>query len=486
MEDERLLQLPADADLRDVAEDWYRSAKSRQVQIPPGDRQRFEAKHLRTEVEALKKDLRGDISEIRCPEAWDLAGLFAEFAVKLCLAGARANPPASFRHPDRHVAFLKVWLPMWVEEEALKEWVATAPPGVRELLSNPKSLRKFRIGLDEAVGKALNRERQSNPFWDAALDKQIRAKVLRLQAASLEWTENPAGTGFDEHIPVTLMAALDAHAEAYLSKVVGDDLIPLYTHYLRGVGSALIRNAVDRSVLQDPFSDEWLRRMAEPSGPFLGRKHSLTPEQQEGELSQTVETLRPELAKDAARWRAWRTEILIRIETQFEARYRHWEAGAIQTLYPAPSETPGSTPATQAPADDDATAGVAPRPPERPMKPANWEDIELRFVGDHDVEIEIAGKVQKVNYKELPGFEDRRTGKPSLLWTTLRVFATLPDSTMPNARTSAEWTANQKRIERTSKALREYFKLTGDPFPYETATGYRSRITFKPAPDKSH
>jgi hypothetical protein len=120
-----------------------------------------------------------------------------------------------------------------------------------------------------------------------------------------------------------------------------------------------------------------------------------------------------------------------------------------------------------------------------PKKTLEWEDIEFSFIGDHDAEARIADtRARKVNYKEIAGFEDRRTGKPSQLWAVLRVFGSLPDGTMPDdARNGKEWEAIRKKIERTSKALRKHFGMTGDPLPYIRGTGYRARIKIRPAPD---
>lgn len=122
-----------------------------------------------------------------------------------------------------------------------------------------------------------------------------------------------------------------------------------------------------------------------------------------------------------------------------------------------------------------------------PTKPLEWEDIELSFIGDHDAEIRIAGtQARRVNYKQIGGFEDRRTGKPTQQWAMLRVFGTLPNGTMPDdARAGEEWEAIRKKIERTSKALRNHFGMTGDPFPYIRGTGYHARIKIRIEPDLS-
>jgi len=114
---------------------------------------------------------------------------------------------------------------------------------------------------------------------------------------------------------------------------------------------------------------------------------------------------------------------------------------------------------------------------EEMMRPENWEDIELCFVNDHEVVFRVGDGVQKLHYKAIEGFEDRRTGKPSQLWAMVRIFGTFPDGTMPDdARHGKEWLAIKKKIERASQALRKHFRMTGDPFPYISNVGYRSRI----------
>lgn len=143
-----------------------------------------------------------------------------------------------------------------------------------------------------------------------------------------------------------------------------------------------------------------------------------------------------------------------------EEALRYWQNEAfVRTSSNRPATPPGAR-------------GVLPRP-------QRWEDIEMCFFGDHDVEVRIGGASQQLNYKAVAGFEDRRTGNPSQQWTMLRAFAVLPGGVMPNAYTSKAWHATQKKIERASKALRKHFGLSDDPIPYDTGTGYRCRIKFK-------
>jgi hypothetical protein len=43
--------------------------------------------------------------------------------------------------------------------------------------------------------------------------------------------------------------------------------------------------------------------------------------------------------EDARRWHEWRNQIVNRIETRFEARYRHWQAEALERVLPAAKVT---------------------------------------------------------------------------------------------------------------------------------------------------
>jgi hypothetical protein len=171
-----------------------------------------------------------------------------------------------------------------------------------------------------------------NLFSDPEINRQIEASILRLQAKSLEWDENPDGRSFDDFIVETLVKGLDAHAEAYLCKVDREDLIGRYGDYLRKVGAAQVRNAEQRSHLKDPYSEDRLRKMAENTGSIICRRHELTPEQYEAEVRAEVERCRSYSMPEAKKWHEWYCQILNRIETRFEARYRHWAAEAIERV----------------------------------------------------------------------------------------------------------------------------------------------------------
>ena len=173
-----------------------------------------------------------------------------------------------------------------------------------------------------------------NPFSDREVNREIAAKILRLQAASFEWDDNPDGRSLDDFLVETLVESLNAHAGSYLHKVCSEDLISQYGEYMRGVGSALIRNAKERGHLSDPYSEGRLRELAENSGRLMNRILSLNPEERESEIQNEIERLRAELMPEALEWRRWRSQILSRIETRFGARYLHWTAEAIVARKP--------------------------------------------------------------------------------------------------------------------------------------------------------
>src|SRR5260370_41018802 len=167
------------------------------------------------------------------------------------------------------------------------------------------------------------------PFHHPSIQARIAADVLRIQSGLLEWSVEPTEGDLDSRIVTTLVDTRDAHARAYLDQVDCDSLIPEYTNALRLVGAALIQNAEKRSFLADPYSDDRLRRKTEARAEYTHRRHSLTLEDQEADIRAAVEKIRCDVMKEAVAWRRWRNKLLSRIETRFQARYRHWRSEAM-------------------------------------------------------------------------------------------------------------------------------------------------------------
>jgi hypothetical protein len=179
----------------------------------------------------------------------------------------------------------------------------------------------------------------NTPFSDPDINSQIKVKVLRLQAASLEWWDNPGGANHQDHVVETSVKCLDAHAQAYLCKVDRQQLIDEYRDYVHGVAGALIRNVEHELDLRDPASDHRLRKMAVNSGPFISRISSMTPEAAELEIRNEIERLRFEVRAEAGEWADWKNELLLRLEIRFEARFQYWVAEAIERVRSHPEAT---------------------------------------------------------------------------------------------------------------------------------------------------
>jgi hypothetical protein len=169
-----------------------------------------------------------------------------------------------------------------------------------------------------------------SPFSNPEIVARIAADVARIQSDWLDWNAEPTTCDFDTKIVETLVKALDAHARGYLEAIDGTSQLPEYHKLLRRVGSAQLENAKQRSFLSDPYSEDRLRQIAETTWHIVRRRHELTSERYEAEIRAEVERCRSKLMPEALKWLEWKTQLLIRIETRFEARYRHWAAEAIE------------------------------------------------------------------------------------------------------------------------------------------------------------
>jgi hypothetical protein len=128
------------------------------------------------------------------------------------------------------------------------------------------------------------------------------------------------------------------------------------------------------------------------------------------------------------------------------------------------------------------------------VKLAAWNELKIRFLSDHRVEIKTNLVNLTMNYAEM-GFEDKRngsmsaaryqfvTGKPTKAWTTLQALArnngVLPGTGgAPSSRRPIE-----KRVQELRKNLRLLFACPGDPIPLVKGTGYTThfKIYWSPA-----
>jgi hypothetical protein len=173
----------------------------------------------------------------------------------------------------------------------------------------------------------------NSPFDNPTILARITADVSRIQSSWLEWNAEPTTDDFDAKIGETLVDTLDAHARAYLEAVDGNSRLPEYQDPLRRVGSALIKYSEEQSFLSDPYSEDRLREIAENSGNFMSQIPFLTSAERESAVQKEVECIRSEFMPQAMKSLEWRSQLRFRIETRFEARYRHWTAEAIERAF---------------------------------------------------------------------------------------------------------------------------------------------------------
>jgi hypothetical protein len=105
----------------------------------------------------------------------------------------------------------------------------------------------------------------------------------------------------------------------------------------------------------------------------------------------------------------------------------------------------------------------------------DWENINISFLSDERVQVEVDRQVETRNYVEM-GFEDKRSGKPNQAWGLLRALA-VAGGVIPNAaRNSKDFIAMMKRIERMRETLRRHFGISSDPIPLDANQGYCCRF----------
>jgi hypothetical protein len=153
----------------------------------------------------------------------------------------------------------------------------------------------------------------------------------------------------------------------------------------------------------------------------------------------------------------------------FVAKTAAWQARLLEASTPA--SNPAGPPKAQ-------TGTQVSRSTAEPLTPVpvgtRWEDIEISFLSDERVQIQIGSRTETRNYDEM-GFSDRRNGTPSKSWMLLRALASKKGLITVDGRRSKEWPAIEKQIERTRKLLQKLFGISEDPLPFERDVGYRSR-----------
>lgn len=131
-----------------------------------------------------------------------------------------------------------------------------------------------------------------------------------------------------------------------------------------------------------------------------------------------------------------------------------------------------------------AVRGVEAVSPDRYSTPpgSKWSDVHIRFQNGHEARVKVErhgspGWVP-IRYSTL-GLEDGRTGAPSEAWKFLERLA----EGRGFVRRDANKAVMEQRKQELSKALKEYFKIPGDPLPHTKRTpepGYQAAFQVEP------
>jgi len=160
---------------------------------------------------------------------------------------------------------------------------------------------------------------------------------------------------------------------------------------------------------------------------------------------------------------------LSRLRSTLISRTEHWKAEARKYVAERQEQVAGL-----ATLENTARPGIT-----------AWEELEITFISDKQVQIVVAGEIREpLNYDEL-GFADHRSKNPNKAWLSLKFLAdncgTISDSIVrKHDRPKIE-----KRMQAIRAGLRKHFCLEGDPLPYARGTGYQALFKISTSPSFS-
>lgn len=102
-----------------------------------------------------------------------------------------------------------------------------------------------------------------------------------------------------------------------------------------------------------------------------------------------------------------------------------------------------------------------------------WSQVEIRMLDGHRASVAV-GPLRRVLTFTQMGMVNRKNGNPSVQWELLRIFAA--GHGVLTWRSSGADRKNQKRRELLAKHLREFFRISTDPF-LASGNGWRARFS---------
>ncbi len=120
---------------------------------------------------------------------------------------------------------------------------------------------------------------------------------------------------------------------------------------------------------------------------------------------------------------------------------------------------------------------------------AKWQDITIRFTGEHDVLIKVKDKLYPESYETM-GFEDTKKKLPNLQWDLLKLLAIKGgELSWENNKdlTLKRINAIKKQKQLLAESLKAYFQIDEDPFyAYKQEGAYRIKMTLIPEAGQSN
>jgi hypothetical protein len=114
---------------------------------------------------------------------------------------------------------------------------------------------------------------------------------------------------------------------------------------------------------------------------------------------------------------------------------------------------------------------IASRANFKTMEGLKWSEVVMTFTGPEEVRIKARGKSETFTYEAM-GFKDPRgrMAKPNKLWDTLLTRAIVTNTSKTLTDTLPPQTNFKHRVSRLRDALKAFFGIEDNPFPY--ANGY--------------
>ena len=131
-------------------------------------------------------------------------------------------------------------------------------------------------------------------------------------------------------------------------------------------------------------------------------------------------------------------------------------------------------------------SGVQPKPLAQFPSPPDleWGEVTIAFISDEKIKVRAKGQMKDYSFNRI-GFDDKRTGKPNVLWWLLRGLAWKKGrASWEDLKTQSEDLGDrnklQSKVSRLRTALNAFMDMDDDPFkPYKEVKAYETKFKLK-------